>query len=164
MAPPSLQAKRSNPSFRTRGDNGLLRGACHPARIRATRWLAMTCLQPNETSRSRGALCPSLARLTLEAEGAGNAGARCTRGLACECVQRDAHTSIQVQRRQPGIPRARESMVVKKHRQINAVWLMCPPWCHCEIDGAIKPHKVLDRRSVGIGGRRSWRVVSQFEI
>src|SRR5258705_2944970 len=25
-----------------RGDNGLLRGACHRARIRATRWLAMT--------------------------------------------------------------------------------------------------------------------------
>src|SRR6185295_2002262 len=33
MAPPSLRAKRSNPSFHTRGDNGLLRGACHRARI-----------------------------------------------------------------------------------------------------------------------------------
>jgi hypothetical protein len=38
----SLRAKRSNPlSPRMRRD-GLLRGACHRARIRATRWLAMT--------------------------------------------------------------------------------------------------------------------------
>ena len=40
---PSLRGakRRSNPSFFTRRD-GLLRGACHRARIRATRWLAMT--------------------------------------------------------------------------------------------------------------------------
>jgi hypothetical protein len=45
LSPPSLRAKRSNPSFRE-GKNGLLRrGACHRARIRATRWLlAMTGL------------------------------------------------------------------------------------------------------------------------
>src|SRR5438105_9165240 len=41
----SLRAQRSNPSFRTRGGNGLLRGACHRARVRATRWLAMTTSQ-----------------------------------------------------------------------------------------------------------------------
>jgi hypothetical protein len=29
----------------TQRKNGLLRGACHRARIRATRWLAMTALQ-----------------------------------------------------------------------------------------------------------------------
>ena len=33
--------RRSNPCFR-KGIDGLLRGACHRARIRATRWLAMT--------------------------------------------------------------------------------------------------------------------------
>src|SRR5713101_573914 len=38
----SLRAKRSNPSRRHRKKDGLLRGACHRARIRATRWLAMT--------------------------------------------------------------------------------------------------------------------------
>ncbi len=38
---PSLRAKRSNPCLSERID-GLLRGACHRARIRATRWLAMT--------------------------------------------------------------------------------------------------------------------------
>ena len=31
-------------------------------------------------------------------------GARCTRGLVCKIAQRKAHTSIQVQRRQSGIP------------------------------------------------------------
>src|SRR5260370_30254678 len=33
--------RRSNPSLR-KPRHGLLRGACHRARIRATRWLAMT--------------------------------------------------------------------------------------------------------------------------
>jgi hypothetical protein len=37
---PSLRAKRSNPFFF--GPHELLRGACHRARIRAARWLAMT--------------------------------------------------------------------------------------------------------------------------
>ena len=31
-------------------------------------------------------------------------GARCTRGLVCKVAQGNAHTSIQVQRRQSGIP------------------------------------------------------------
>ena len=31
-------------------------------------------------------------------------GARCTRGLVCKVAQKKAHTSIQVQRRQSGIP------------------------------------------------------------
>jgi hypothetical protein len=38
---PSLRAQRSNP-FLGWARHGLLRGACHRARIRATRWLAMT--------------------------------------------------------------------------------------------------------------------------
>src|SRR5512141_781901 len=41
--PPSLRAKRSNPQHGTRVDGLLRRGACHRARMRATRWLlAMT--------------------------------------------------------------------------------------------------------------------------
>src|SRR6266404_9951468 len=37
--------RRSNPLFYICGaNNGLLRGACHRARVRATRWLAMTVL------------------------------------------------------------------------------------------------------------------------
>src|SRR5260370_31348673 len=39
----SVATKQSILSFR--GGNGLLRGACHRARIRATRWLAMTVLK-----------------------------------------------------------------------------------------------------------------------
>ena len=31
-------------------------------------------------------------------------GARCTRGLVCKAAQRNAHTSIQVKRRQSGFP------------------------------------------------------------
>jgi hypothetical protein len=34
----------------------------------------------------------------------GTPGARCTRGLVCKLHERNAHTSIQVQRRQSGIP------------------------------------------------------------
>src|SRR3954468_4055665 len=34
----------------------------------------------------------------------GMPGARCTRGLVCKSAQRNAHTSIQVQRRHSGIP------------------------------------------------------------
>jgi hypothetical protein len=33
----------------TKRKNGLLRGACHRARIRATRWLAMTVLHERVT-------------------------------------------------------------------------------------------------------------------
>src|SRR5439155_5176689 len=52
--------------------NGLLRGACHRARIRATRWLAMT---ENIRSRSRGMTYPGFAcSWSLgTAEGAGEA-------------------------------------------------------------------------------------------
>src|SRR6266852_3774404 len=44
----SLRAKRSNPDFLC--GPGLLRGACHRARIRATRWLAMTNFLPKPPS------------------------------------------------------------------------------------------------------------------
>jgi hypothetical protein len=45
--------RRSNPFLRRRR-SGLLRGACHRARIRATRWLAMTILDTRATNRPDG--------------------------------------------------------------------------------------------------------------
>src|SRR5258708_23892504 len=54
---PSLRAQRSNP-FLLGARHGLLRGACHRARVRATRWLAMTA---DTVSHSRGAMRPRLA-------------------------------------------------------------------------------------------------------
>jgi len=73
-AAPSLRAQRSNPSFFLRR-YGLLRGACHRARIRATRWLAMTA---NRNSRrtftpSRRNAPEPLINLPPK-EGVGNAG------------------------------------------------------------------------------------------
>jgi hypothetical protein len=65
------------------------------------------------TSRSRGAIRPSLVRVTLEKrrvpcdpqEGRRECrGARCTRGLVRKVREGDAHTSIQVQRRHPAFP------------------------------------------------------------
>src|SRR5882724_2723239 len=43
-ASPSLRAKRSNPAIPAGKDGLLRRGACHRARVRATRWLAMTAV------------------------------------------------------------------------------------------------------------------------
>ena len=40
-------------------------------------------------------------------------GARCTRGLVCNDVHRNAHTSIQVQPEHSGIPCARERIDLK---------------------------------------------------
>jgi hypothetical protein len=43
--------------------------------------------------------------LPLEAPRAqGRPGARCTRGPVCNCAQKNAHTSIQVQRKHSGLP------------------------------------------------------------
>src|SRR5258708_15736032 len=59
---PSLRAKRSNPEPQSK--TGLLRGACHRARIRATRWLAMTMLMTTlRKSRARPWGTGSRARL-----------------------------------------------------------------------------------------------------
>src|SRR6266852_2001577 len=67
----SLRAKRSNPSRRHRKKNGLLRGACHRARIRATRWLAMTTKHTFTTSRRHA---PEPLMNLSPKEGVGNAG------------------------------------------------------------------------------------------
>ena len=38
---------------------------------------------------------------------------------------------------------AKSGQGIKNHRQINAMRLVCPPWCHFEIGLAKKPYKVL---------------------
>ena len=56
-------------------------------------------------SRSRGAMRPSLARVhPRKSEGAGNAGCALHPRSRVQVAQRNAHTSIRVQRRQSGIP------------------------------------------------------------
>jgi hypothetical protein len=59
-------------------------------------------------SRSRGLNMPEVCQkfpYPLDRRAQGIPGARCTRGLVCK-VHKETHTSIQVQRRQSGIPRA----------------------------------------------------------
>jgi hypothetical protein len=55
---------------------------------------------------SRGMIYPRfiLSIVPLDEREQGMPGARCTRGLVCKVAQKKAHTSIQVQRRQSGIP------------------------------------------------------------
>src|SRR5438132_7119215 len=96
------------------GTNGLLRGACHRARIRATRWLAMTAVtDANSTvttadmiSRSRDMNCPRFASsfALIEKEGAGKTGCALHPRSRVQLRTKNAHTSIQVQRRASGLP------------------------------------------------------------
>jgi hypothetical protein len=74
-------------------------GACHRAAIRPTRWRAMTAegvahsCSSNATSRPRGAMRPSRAFIFRpQIRAWGMPGARCTRGLVCNCSDR-THTS-----------------------------------------------------------------------
>jgi hypothetical protein len=60
----------------------------------------------NRRPPSRGMICPRVAWIFALGNGEraqGRPGARCTRGLVCKMV-RETHTSIQVQRRQSGLP------------------------------------------------------------
>src|SRR5260370_35337411 len=77
------EANEAIHSFFPRRD-GLLRGACHRARVRATRWLAMTI--QNAVPRSRGAMRPSCTEIIRpnKKRAQGMPGARCTRGLVCK--------------------------------------------------------------------------------
>src|SRR5258705_9902326 len=64
-----------------------------------------------------------------EIEGAGNAGAQCTRSLACKCKK---HTSVVTtgHRNHSGIPCARESIVAKnidKSMKYGSCVLVCVP-------------------------------------
>jgi hypothetical protein len=107
----SLRAKRSNPGPQARA--GLLRrGACHRARVRATRWLlAMTTKHTSAFSRHPSpefckfirAPISQRAQRDPQERARGRPGARCTRGLMCNNKQQ-THMSKQVQRRHSGLP------------------------------------------------------------
>src|SRR5436309_7429353 len=108
-------ASASEASHRAaQGKNGLLRGACHRARIRATRWLAMTAVtDANSTvttadmiSRSRDMNCPRFASsfALIEKEGAGKTGCALHPRSRVQLRPKNAHTSLQVQRRASGLP------------------------------------------------------------
>jgi len=58
--------------------------------------------------RSRGMFCPRSAKYSslLDNRAQGRPGARCTRGLVCKLHNKKTHTSIQVQRKHSGLPRA----------------------------------------------------------
>src|SRR5438270_10360083 len=63
--------------------DGLLRGACHRAHIRATRWLAMTLLWFWIRLHPRDAMRRGVAFIFRPKRAWGTPDARCTRGLVC---------------------------------------------------------------------------------
>src|SRR6266481_7944659 len=101
------------------------------------------------TSHSRGAMRPSLAKILTprRSEGAGNAG----RAMRPKPRMQNK-TSIRVSHHgHTGTTRhsPRKGEYWHKNLQyINAMRLMCPPWCHFEIDAQEKPYKV--------GAARRW--------
>jgi hypothetical protein len=79
--------------------------------------------------RSRGRKSPrSVSSLALsEWRAQGRPGARCTRGLVCSCAQKDAHTSIQVQREHPGLPCAVALRLIASSPRRTALLPPSPP-------------------------------------
>jgi hypothetical protein len=67
--------------------------------------LAMAWLDRDTASRSRGMICPSLARI-LSQRGSGECRVRAAPAVSCANARVKTHTSIQVQRKHSGIPRA----------------------------------------------------------
>ncbi|MEH2570545.1 hypothetical protein V1289_010172 [Bradyrhizobium sp. AZCC 2289] len=94
--------RRSNPCLSELRD-GLLRGACHRARIRATRWLAMTGDETSDTylkqlagthPRSRGAIRPSFASFStlVKCRGRREDRVRAAPAVSCaKCTKENAH-------------------------------------------------------------------------
>jgi hypothetical protein len=74
--------RRSNPLFLARQD-GLLRGACHRARIRATRWLAMTTKYAFAISLHVSREFWPAGSALSHRRAQGMPGARCARSRAC---------------------------------------------------------------------------------
>ena len=95
------------------GKNGLLRGACGRAFARPV-WLAMTAVidarsmatTADMISRSRDMNCPRFASwfALIEKEGAGKTGCALHPRSRVQLRTKNAHTSIQVQRRASGLP------------------------------------------------------------
>src|SRR6266850_7112679 len=87
----SLRAQRSNPSFRARGDKGLLRCARNDGGYSfafSRRIAPEVCIF----------VCP------LKTEGAGKTGCALHPRSRVPNAQTKTHTSIQVQRKHPGLP------------------------------------------------------------
>src|SRR6202166_4942953 len=85
---------------------GLLRGACHRARIRATRWLAMTNSHTFAIPRHLFARVLLSTSRPLQAEGAGNAGRPVRPIAACAEIVVERTRVSQVTPESPGIPHA----------------------------------------------------------
>ena len=109
---PSLRGaqRRSNPASNQAHD-GLLRGACHRARIRATRWLAMTRRKFDSNVKQQihvHILAAGDARglriVSLKLEGAGNAGCALHPRSRVQKAERKSHTSIQGSGGNPTFP------------------------------------------------------------
>src|SRR4051794_18241920 len=83
-------------------DTGSLAGACHRARIRATRWRMMTTEYVFAISRRDA---PEFCKSTRpKREGAGKTGCALHPRSRAQDAQAKTHTSIQVQRRASGLP------------------------------------------------------------
>ena len=97
------ERKRSNP-WRSKRKAGLLRGACHRARIRATRWLAMTArhdfaISPHAFFCARYSFIPA-----LQTEGAGNAGRPMRPIAVCAMVVVERTHVVRSHRNHPAFP------------------------------------------------------------
>src|SRR5258706_9813676 len=82
-----INSAKKQSSFLLCGADGLLRGACHRARIRATRWLAMTVIEPGAPSchrpRKRGSSIPETP--AMKSRGCGVLDIPHARGMTTVC-------------------------------------------------------------------------------
>jgi hypothetical protein len=130
----SLRAQRSNPSSRAKGGMD-----CFVARA------PRNDVERDAPSHPRGTNARGLNVVPLDEREQGTPGARCTHGLVCKVAQRKAHTSIQVQRRQSGIPCAMVlrlmpcSCVRKTCQNVRTGGSHQPPVAGSEPDRAQRP-------------------------
>jgi hypothetical protein len=101
----SEATKQSIPSPRR---DGLLRGACHRARIRATRWLAMTAPIFKHASASSRRDASEFCKNHSPRDNRGRRECRASNAPAASRAERKKHTSVvtTVTPETPGIPRA----------------------------------------------------------
>jgi hypothetical protein len=79
-------------------------GACHRARIRATRWRVTTTEYAFEISRRNSPeVCWRTSRPLVQ-RAQGRPGARCTRGLACNCAQKTRTRAYRFSGNTPAFP------------------------------------------------------------
>jgi hypothetical protein len=111
-------------------NTGSSAGACHRAAIRPTRWRTMTTEYDSAFSLlKKPELCMNFS--LQKTEGAGNAGCALHPRSRVQNAQKEAHTSIQVQSEQSGIPCAMALRLMPcSPRRANSS-------CHrrCRLDG-----------------------------